>query len=78
MIRKAIPVPAKTPIDRPFRSRAALEKESALVAQYRAVANPELQMMQGSGDTPRAPGDGGTDGRQDGDGAAFAGTKPRR
>ncbi|MCW5716155.1 MAG: hypothetical protein KIT43_16700 [Bauldia sp.] len=52
---------AKTQIDRPFRSREALKRESALLGQYRDIANPELQMMQ-SAPPQRAPGSGRDDG----------------
>jgi len=48
-------VTAKTQIDRPFRSREALKRESALIGQYRDIANPDLQMMQ-STPPQRAPG----------------------
>jgi len=54
-------VATKTPIDRPFRSREALKRESALLGQYRAIANPELQMMQ-SMSPQRAPGSGRDEG----------------
>ncbi|MGD9739572.1 MAG: hypothetical protein AB7O56_01115 [Bauldia sp.] len=33
----------RSEIDRPFRSKAALEFERSLIAQYREIANPDLK-----------------------------------
>jgi hypothetical protein len=50
-------VKLKSEIDRPFRSRAALEFEQSLIAQYREIANPDLKTRSGTepGETPPAP-----------------------
>ncbi len=67
---------AKTQIDRPFRSREALKRESALIGRYRDIANPELQMMQ-STPPQRAPGSEREDGQAVAPGAATGGTHQR-
>lgn len=67
---------AKTQIDRPFRSREALKRESALVGQYRDIANPELQMMQ-STPQQRAPGSNRDDGETVAPGARTGGAHQR-
>lgn len=59
---------AKTQIDRPFRSREALKRESALLGQYRDIANPDLQMMQ-SASPQQAPGSARDDGERTAPGA---------
>jgi hypothetical protein len=69
-------VATKTPIDRPFRSREALRRESALLGQYRAIASPELQMMQ-SASSQQAPGSARDDGETVAPGAGTGGAHQR-